>query len=187
MGCDIHGYLEYSGIPKKEDLDKGKKRYWRSMGDQISLNRNYYMFGTLCKGVRGDLKHTFIPKGIPEDIGYFAQFDNRLHLTDNPNEGGEEYADSKSAKRWVEQGISEYLMNRDGKPYAVTHPDWHSHSYLSTAEFKEAFEMYKKNLTNEGDDSEGWGLAATYYAVLGAMEAYETRDMEARFVFWFDN
>jgi hypothetical protein len=74
-----------------------------------------------------------------------------------------------SAERWVNAGSSKYV-NKD-KTY-ITHPDWHSHSWLSADELESAFR----------DDT-----GPDYKATLAAMRSFEKDGYQARLVFWFDN
>ena len=54
----------------------------------------------------------------------------------------------------------------------VSHPDWHSHTWLSADEFEKAIQ----DLGNE-----------KYRAALAAMRSFEADGLDARIVIWFDN
>ena len=66
MGCDIHGYIEY-----RDKDDKRDEPHWYSVSEELSLGRNYNLFGYLTDGiVRYDpeLKFGVHPKGIPKGV-----------------------------------------------------------------------------------------------------------------------
>lgn len=64
MGCDIHLFIEYA-----DKEDKRDDRTWSSFSyGQISLGRNYLMFGYLTDGMVRydvDLKYGIKPRGVP--------------------------------------------------------------------------------------------------------------------------
>ena len=65
--------------------------------------------------------------------------------------------------------------------YRVTHPDWHSHSWLNIKEYEESLLYVLKLLEKE----EHW--LVEYFAILASMKELENRECETRVVFWFDN
>lgn len=158
MGCDIHCYVEY----KYKAID-----HWNSFGSEIRLDRNYTLFAKLA-GVRnyGKVKPVAERRGMPDDASYEARYANLLFVTTSP---GEEYITPERAAKWVADGISKYVGNDNSW---VTHPDWHSHSWLTTQEFAQAIE-------GSGEPQ--------YEVLLETLRAFETRGYEARVVFWFDN
>jgi len=218
MGCDIHCYIEYRGKVRYNDEDEGNR--WGSFGGCINPGRNYALFN-LMAGVRGwvgDGDKLFKPKGLPEGIGYSADQDNYLYITtgEECKCGESRSVTVETAKRWVESGSSEYKNNHSGKPTWVSHPDWHSHSWLSVAEYREVLERYKvveqedwerrekervgliKKLEERNSGLEVTGdswlnepcehyVEPKYHAILAAMESFERMGYESRLVFWFDN
>lgn len=170
MGCDIHMYIEYAD-------KKRENKYWMDFGGRINPGRNYTMFGILA-GVRSDEKFSFEPKGVPEVMSYAAAHDNQLYITDDGK--GERECTKEQAKRWTQSGSSQYVKAANGENLWVTHPDWHSHSWLSTEEYKKALEFYFTEYNR-------WSNEPEYQAVLSCLETFEKLGFEARIVFWFDN
>jgi len=88
------------------------------------------------------------------------------------------------AQRWSQYGRK--IVERDGKPVWVEHPDWHSHSWMTTKELQKAYKIYEKHASKEWDDDIRVGVE--YRAILAAMKEIEScGEYEARVVFWFDN
>lgn len=168
MGCDIHCYIEYGG---REDSD------CRGFGGCINPGRNYTIFGYLA-GVRGEGRPVVSPRGVPSQMGYVAIMDNQLSIRDSPGTiDSEGYVTPEKAAEWVKDGSSTYLL-RDDKPYAVTHPDHHTHSWVTPDEWEEAI-----RLTHREDN---YSLPE-YEAILAILHSFEAQGFKARVVFWFDN
>lgn len=163
MGCDIHLYIEHKN---KNEI------YWSNFGGEINPGRNYGIFLKLC-GVRnqGEINSMLKPKGLPEDISWKVRDDNTLFIDD---EGAkyEGYCSKDIADKWVNNGYSQIVSER-----RVTHPDWHSHSWATSKELKNALETQEQQ---EYVDSE-WKM------VLFILEKFEMFGEESRIVFWFDN
>lgn len=201
MGCDIHVYPEYRF---KGDTENNE---WSGFGGRINPGRNYLMFSIMA-GVRGKTV-LFSPRGLPEDIGWEAENDNYVYISDSKNEN---FVDAKKAAEWVKYG-SHYKNGYEGKPTWVSHPDWHSHSWLTCSEFKQVldkyFELeqkeweelnkercelikkYKKELNLDKDTflvkPYPHEIAPKYQALYAALEKLESLGYETRLVFWFDN
>ena len=160
MGCDIHLYIEH-----KDPEWSG----WFSFGGQYILDRDYRMF-TRMAGVRG-IKTDAVaePRGLPADTSYQVKDDNRLYISDERIEDDIRQTTREQAERWVRQGSSQY----DGTDY-VTDPDWHSHSWLTAAEFEQCINSFRE-VSNE------------YKAVLAVLKCFESHGEQTRVVFWFDN
>lgn len=178
MGCDIHMYIEY-GYKKRntERKEKNEPEYWNSFGGKINAGRNYVMFGHLA-GVRSEVPNPLKPKGLPdfETLGYKSRGDAFLFIRDKKDDNDEDSCTLENAKRWGGK-----IIERDGKPIFTEHPDWHSHSWLTTKEFADVINDYDNNKDN-------WGNVIEYKAILAAMETLEkTGEYDARVVFWFDN
>lgn len=178
MGCDIHCYVEYR---KHQEVHDEWSRYWSGFGGRINPGRNYEFFARLA-GVRGDWgdKDAIAAgRGLPDDVSWRASSDNLLTIKYSPQPGI--YSDGEvspeTAERWSKNG-SKYIYLKDAagvqaeKPHAVTHPDWHSHSWATPTEFAKA--------------ARGCG-ACEYKALIAAMRSLERSGCEVRVVFWFDN
>jgi hypothetical protein len=158
MGCDIHCYLEYK---------TPSWNAWQSFGGRTRVDRNYQLFALLAD-VRngGQVSPVADPRGFPEDAGYAATDDNWLLISDGDGDG---CCSVKEAERYVTACGSRY---RDSTKQRVSHPDWHSHSWLTTDEFAKAV------ILAGGPECR---------ALLAAMRSFETEGMSSRLVFWFDN
>lgn len=164
MGCDIHLFIEYR--------NSKKARQWDSLSFRdLILRRNYRTFAAM-DGVRqcDDFKVDFQPpRGLPKDHSFHAGMANQLYVVDRRDHIGDDEASKFDVEKWISQGLSRWI----DEDY-VTHPDWHSHSWLSPDEYQRALEASENQLPD-------------YRAVLGALRALEQSGCEARVVFWFDN
>lgn len=173
MGCDIHMYVQY----REKSRANTKYDWWDSFGSQFG-NRNYTLFGILA-GVRDtSVKHSFDPKGLPSfGLSYVIESELYLHIRKDGEEKYEGSCTLEDAKRWGHPIIN----NDKGEPWRTVHPDWHSFSWMTIDELKQAFKWYKK-------ESDGYGLDVEYKAMLKAMEVLEDKGRnEVVVVFWFDN
>jgi hypothetical protein len=165
------------------------------------------------RGWGGEGVKLFDPRGLPEGIGYFATEDNYFYITDDMEcKCGEcRYVTVKKAAEWVKSGSSEYKNDFEGKPTWVSHPDWHSYSWLSVVEYRQVLEKYKEVEQEDWEQREkdrvsvieklgdkvkedSWlnepcehYVEPKYHAILAAMESFEKMGYESRLVFWFDN
>jgi hypothetical protein len=138
------------------------------------VSNDYALFALLA-GVRaesGDLE-CLKPKGLPADVteltleeDCFAVDDEaaRLEVPDTCNR--------ERASQWVKEGRSRFLHNG----YAVTHPDFHSHSWLMPDELRAVLERYAERGGRDTD-------AVT--SVVAAMDAFGSAGVQTRAVFWF--
>lgn len=168
MGCDIHLYVEY----KKKGVGD---RHWLGFGNGFRLDRNYSMFGILSKGVRSEFKFSYPQRGMPEDAGTTSLNDNRIFISETPSD---EYVTLEKAKQYESHGCK-ISYRESGEAIWVTHPDWHSHSWLTLEEFKGAIESY----TTAHPDHR----PVDYEAVLASMKCFDDLGYDTRIVFWFDN
>jgi hypothetical protein len=157
MGCDIHGYIEY-----KYD----EERYW-GFGEGFG-NRDYVMFGILAD-VRRD-GCVYPPKGIPENMAFQTKWDYCLFVTDGDSDS-DGCTSRANAENWVANGYSKWM---DDEHTQISHPDWHTPSWLSVDEFETVVNKRKKH---------EWEMSPEWDAILSAMKSLP----ESRFVFWFDN
>ena len=135
MGCDIHMYVQY----RDKSRIGTKHSWWRDFAGRLSPGRNYNMFSILSMGVRGEAVKGFEPKGLPDfELGWGAEADLYLYITeDGKEEGSCTLAQAESWRRPI-------IKNKEGKPTKTLHPDWHSHSWLTTKELAQAYRWYKK-------------------------------------------
>jgi hypothetical protein len=164
MGCDIHIYVEY-----KEATSK----VWYPFGGQFNPGRSYELFDKLG-GVRGYSTPETAGRGLPEGTSWVVNYDNEISIDYKlmPNSGSaNNCVDYVTAARWVESCGSKHIdITLEGKPRAVTNPDWHSHSWCTSKEFA-------KVVKYGGPE---------YKALLAAVRSLE-RNFETRLIFWFDN
>lgn len=170
MGCDIHLYVEYR---------QKSTSNWTAFSRRLSMARDYLIFAIMAEGVRLEVSEAFSARGLPVDIAWHAEGDSRLYITDDGLGEGE--TTLAQALNWEKQGCK-IIYNRGGKPTWVTNPDHHSHSWLSTQEFKKSIDIYK-----ERPKEAEYELDVDYTAVLALLEHFESRGYKARVVFWFDN
>lgn len=162
MGCDIHVYVEHK-LPSDER--------WHSFGRKLLLPRSYRTFERLA-GVRGDAANAICaPRGFPADAGYEANDDYWLYISEDPERvPGDGSCTRKQAREWHARGAP-YKADREGFICWVAHPDWHTHSWLTGAEFAEATKDASLN----------------YAAVVAILQFFEKEGHQTRVVFWFDN
>lgn len=167
MGCDIHMYVEYKSKERFDD-------YWTYFWGKINPGRNYWMFGLIAK-VRGSFKESFNPKGMPNNASYVAEEDNYVYIT---KEGiGDNECTIEQAKKWERYGCKiSYHCNIATK---VTHPDWHSHTWLTTEEFEYVIDCHNK--------MKGAQREPQYEALLASMKKLEELGNDVRVICWFDN
>lgn len=171
MGCDIHLYIEY----RNKEADEAQE--WRYFGGRFNPGRNYMLFGILAEGVRSVSAFGYTPRGLPEGLGYVSRDESRIFISEHENG---EYVTMEKALTWAQRGYK-LINNHNGKPTWVEHPDWHSHSWLTTQEYHMALEFY-----NNQNNSPNW-LEPEYEAVLSSLKRLEELGYTARVVFWFDN
>lgn len=165
MGCDIHCYPEFR---------KPNNEHWSSWSGRVNPGRNYELFGFIA-GVRGEGGPVVPPRGLPSGkLGFYAFDDHKLSINDK-------FADSDGfctlakAQEWAKHG-SVIVNTEAGNPWYVTHPDWHSHTWLTPTEFEQAIERCTR-----------WAPQDDYFALLAALKSLESRGNEVRLVIWFDN
>ena len=172
MGCDVHMYVEHNG-PARAGSKWGDK--W-SGWPRINPGRDYRMFGLLA-GVRTGEAPVFPLRGLPEDKENMAADtvgDAFLYIADNMDDV-EGFCTKAEAERYVKYGS--YYLGDDKK--RVSHPDWHSHGWLTASEFGQVLQKYEE-LYGPTYDPE-------YDALYASLQALEARGRTTRIVFWFDN
>ncbi len=210
MGCDIHAYIDY---------DNGEDQAPRNLC-RIKIARDYWLFGVLA-GVRLDPgvipgeKQLFAPRGLPEKLSWEVEDENSLYVVaDKEDEDVHEGCCERSnAEKWTKSGWSTWL-NEDHT--RITHPDWHTHSYLYVDELEKVQEQYAripgypkhKMIKAEESIPEGYKVDHDYNdqkfcveinpgpqgphqelaAAISAMKSLNgDNPKRSRFIFWFDN
>lgn len=186
MGCDIHAYIEHNGYNQQ----------YRTFA-KVSIDRDYALFHCLS-GVRGyntEVEPISLPKGIPENIGYMTKDEYCLHIGEGSlsQEDADKYIKSGSSKRFDEHHIS--------------HPDWHSASWLNLLEVKEAYKRYLNYYRENIEQPEKIKTPDEFHkfiedtrnitkpisrnkdieAVIACLENLSLHYEDVRLVFWFDN
>lgn len=203
MGCDIHGFVEYK---RKKDSD-----HWEPFSLRpLNLDRDYWMFGLIAKGVRSDIKEGIEQRGLPENISWACREEFFLTVDDEGgnNDWAENFVTVKDAQKYVDEHGCKSLMIGD-RIAMVENPNLHSFTWITSKEleytlqelekiaeqqvevdkennekFKEAYpELYDKM----GDVLIPKYNAPTYKATLAAMKALEESGYETRLVVAFDN
>lgn len=169
MGCDIHAYIEFQ---EYEDKD-GNPMYWNWSG-RVWFSRNYWLF-ELMAGVRGDNK-LYEPRGIPEHLSWMVQDEYTLRPVPSSSSANEGECTIENAHSWIANGLSEWV-NEDHR--RITHPDWHTPSWLNVAEMEHVYGEYLKSRHPSEPRVE---------AIIAAMKALNQNTPDkSRLVFWFDN
>lgn len=109
---------------------------------RVRLGRNYSMFA-LMADVRNYDRMPFIkPKGIPDTLGFEAEYDYRLFVVEDEKYNDDEHCCSRSnAEKWVASGSS--VWTDESKKW-ISHPDWHSYSWLTVEEMEWVRTEYEK-------------------------------------------
>jgi len=179
MGADIHMYVEYSDRETRSD---GKK-YWYNFGGRFNPGRNYTLFGYLTNGqVRHscDPKNGIDPRGLPVgEMSYYAEHDSRLFITEDGRGEGE--TTLVNALNWQKNYGCKLYNDREGNPFQVDCPDYHTKSWLTCEEFGKLLKELSRNKHEYG------GPGSEYKALYAAMKSLEKSGKEVRVVFWFDN
>ncbi len=165
-------------------------------------------------------QESFEPRGVPKDADYFkAISDYTMWVREEESANAEEHECSrKKADEWIKNGSSKvWDTDEDGKVSRITHPDWHSASWLSTDEIEELIKRYESALKALIPTArKEMERAAKFYekapekirdkfcsweycnpmnnhdlkllrGMLSMMRAIETPERPCRIIFWFDN
>ena len=171
MGADIHCYIEHGRRPKGDE-----KIFWSSFNySGLNPGRNYDVFGAIA-GVRRSDNQMVELRGMPADAGYGARSSNQLYVVDDddPSAAHESFCSRSDAESFVNSGWGSKWVNAEKT--IVTHPDWHSHTWLTPAEWRQVIEAEYEY----GPDDE-------YFAIAALMEELERRGNEVRIIIWFDS
>jgi len=174
MGCDIHAYVEH----RPANLRGDQMPRWQSFGGRVNPGRNYSIFERMA-GVRGEALQAVVqPRGYPDDAAWRTRDDNWLWIVYGNGPAGENEATAKAAQEYVKHGSTYEPRADGGKPERVSHPDHHTHSWLTPTEFEIALNIADNATALEEPE---------YHALLAAMRSLEASGREVRVVFWFDN
>ena len=213
MGCDIHPYIEYT--VKGYIKDEVRVEHFAVLNGE----RDYTLFAALTDGeIRGidGVGAVPKPKGLPDDLSWRVFDEATLFVSERNDADDSEHSTSLSMARewtsgsryghvssqWVSGGYAKlevYDAKKhgelvDGRPKDksfrwITHPDWHTHSWLNADELEDAIESYPEiQRKNWGEDSISKPHAEVY-GWLAAMRALDESDgvIASRLVIWFDN
>lgn len=171
MGCDIHAYVEVS------TWTRDGKDYWDCKIENAG-GRDYLMFGIMA-GVRVDGVQEIETRGLPpfEDLSWRVQGAAFLRVNDQFKDD-EGYCSEEDAERYT--GYGEMIFEGAGSQRFVTHPDWHSRSWMTADELARCLGRYML-------ESKAGPYDLEWDAILAFMRTYEERGAKARLVFWFDN
>ncbi len=167
MGCDIHCMIEHR--------DADGERWYSFAYNMFNPGRDYRMFA-LMANVRNSydkITPLYETKGVPDDMSCSTKNEMSLFITDS-NTDKDGYCSKENAERWVYRGWSSWVNEN-----RVTHPDWHSFSWLSKEEYEKV--IYEYGIVAN------YQLDASYYVIFAMLNEYEKRGRIARLVFWFDN
>ena len=194
MGCDIHLYLEH----------KENDKWWGT--PRMPIGRYYGLFAVIA-GVRdyNTEVEMFEPRGVPKDISWNTLDDYTLYIVDHEtNEMG-------CCSREQAESYAKYSPYWDIKKTRIEHPDWHSASWLTLAEYKIAYQRYldyfkqpcfpdlakyRESKDHEGfikeleilkDKTEPISPIPEVEASIAYLEALSKYTLFTRVVFWFDN
>jgi len=155
MGCDIHIYPEW--YSKKDQLESiPEKSVWiHSACSEFHVGRNYELFSIMAQ-VRGASPFGYSPRGLPDDPapGFDASYKYKLIVI--PDEELKESGSSDFGQSFVAKSIAEnwktclcysikVLQDADPenrKREEIMHPDYHSHSWLTTKELFHVRQIY---------------------------------------------
>lgn len=214
MGCDIHPFIEYDTEPyRKGDLCR-TENFGKLLG-----YRDYLLFGLLTNGyvrISDAAGVAPSPKGLPEKISWRVEDDVFENVNDQYSSGeGLHYTSYESALKYTQRYGSEWVR-RDGydgplvyakgldayggyptpvkdqkKTYdwKITHPDWHSHSWLTASELQAVVDSYGEMGRKIWPAEDPYTVPAevqAWLAVLRALDAHPNV-IQSRLVFWFDN
>lgn len=178
MGCDIHMVMEYRAVPGAED----RTPRWWSFGGVCNPGRDYVLFNRLA-GVRGPEGGALIPaRGLPDSFSHEVHGALLFSIWDTPLPNGQavdwdaRQVTQAKADEWIQGDESRRV--RVGDRTYVTHPDYHSRSWLTVGEYAGVLlDLHAM----------GKSIAPGYWAIQAALATFADRGYEARVVFWFDN
>ncbi len=171
MGCDIHAYVEF--------VSNNTPEYVSCAATDINVGGNYLLFA-LMACVRGEFPESMAPKGVPTNLGWQVLDEFTLQVSDAEWASGMPgYCTLKRAKEHVSRRCSKWVKENE----RITHPDWHSASWLTADEMAEIANAYVKHC-----HSEALGFIDVFKATIAFMRVLDrSKNGKARLVFCFDN
>ena len=158
MGCDIHLHIEtktadgtWAAVPFRDKYAQGKDKdgyaqvnYDGLFKDPLYVGRHYNVFAVLANvrngrgfaGVRtgSGFVPIDLPRGVPRNASPEAIRDYTLRVVPVRSDTDERVAAAHQAEKWIASGASRWW---DEKAALITHPDWHSASWLLAAELRD--------------------------------------------------
>jgi len=169
MATDIHAFIEYK--------EKNEAQWISFSADEILLTKNYTLFRILA-GTSSQTPKTFKAKGkLPfYELSVWVRDCRTLYI----GEDNERNCTFEEALKWNKENDCRIQYSEvDRKPIFVDDPDWHTDTWLSLIEYKQALKYYK-DITNEEP-------SADYLSILAVMNVFHNTGYETRLVIWFDN
>jgi len=181
MGCDIHAYIDYDWT-----RDDGEVFVWGFC--HPNFRRDYSLFALMAGGIRDERQKqaSYPVRGLPEKMSWATEGAYSLYVNDEDwAADAEGYCSREDAERWTKPyrdgGESSSVWMND-EHSRVSHPDWHTASWLYPDEFEDCISKYHAQF------EQGSGkVQPEVDAILAAMRAFEARGHVVRLVFWFDN
>jgi hypothetical protein len=170
MGTELYFQVEVATKTRAPHL-----HWWHFA--RVRLSQDYLLFALLA-GVRvkdfGGLEITCMsPKGLPEDVTELSLEEDAMSVDDEAAALGVlDTCTRFDAEAWVREGLSHFL--HDG--YAVTRPQFHSHSWVSFEELQEICQRYERV---------GGRDVGLLQSVLALMNSLRSTGHVSRAVFWF--
>lgn len=159
MGCDIHAYLQYAPKEPRSPDDWPRADSFA----KLSIGRDYALFA-LMAGVRdhSGFGPVVEPRGVPMPLSYQIDGDYFTFVSPAGKEETDDTVSQERAEGWVASGASKWREDMDKDPNVqkrtwVTGPDWHTPSWLTSAEFAQVVSRYfdlcqKEYAESHGDD-----------------------------------
>ena len=146
MGCDIHAYIDYD----YRQNDDGKWIAMNWVSDAGIGGRNYTLFA-LMAGVRydprtdKDFTPLFQPRGLPESTSWDVKEAYCLHVSDEDwAQDADGYCTTEQAQKWTTpDGWAAPSVWMDEGHTVISHPDWHSVSWLTVEELEQVAKAYE--------------------------------------------
>ena len=197
MGTDIHAFIEIDYSEEGKAFEDSEKISAFNLGELL-ISRDYELFDALGDGRSSDEitePSLYGSRGLPKNIS-FAVENRYFHIVDNRESEFDKLLElhpslskitTKKADKWLSEGCSflgeEEKVWRNNKwenLQRVSHPGWHSCSWLTLKEIYESLAHY---------DLPVGELFIDFRILLSTMEQFEQElgVGHTRLVFWFDN
>jgi hypothetical protein len=187
MGCDIHGVIEYKTNGRADDP-------FYAFCELTCPQRDYDVFYAIA-GVRqrDRVINMFKPRGLPKNASSTVVSATSLFVVRDDHPGLDykyNHVGITKALKWIAEGSSKLFVAGDknaidqcGEHSFITHPNYHSHSYLYADELESALAALEEDKMLDG--------GSDYWSVLETMKSLQkTKGLnpdQVRLVFWFDS